>query len=134
MVSAVVEWFIAMLRSAGREMSMLSGRYVIALLAASTVVLGCALFCLHTRRAVLSQFRESVRDPANADSVSPELITAAEEGTLSNIDVGMEVSPSLIWRISASDWLVGFWPIWILLTYGVSFALAHYLGQPPEPP
>ena len=112
---------------------MLPARYLIAFFAASTVVLCGVLFCLHTRRLLVHQFRETALDPAKVDAVSPELKAAAEAGTLPT-DVGLEVSPSLMRRMAIADWLAGYWPVWILLVFGMSFGLACYLGRSPESP
>ena len=105
-------------------------RYVIAFLAAVVIVGGGALFCWQTKRALIRQFQEAVRDPANADSLTPEIQAAADEGRLPE-DFGFEVSQSMLLRISLSDWLVGYWPLWVLLTFGGSFGIAYFLHNQP---
>lgn len=101
-------------------------RIAIATLAGIAVVLGGVVFCLQTRRALIAQFQQAVRDPANAEHVSSETRDAADRGELP-AGLGIEIPEPLMWRLDLSDLLAAFWPVWIVLVFATTFGLAFLL-------
>ena len=109
-------------------------RYWIAVMVALLLLAGGVAFCWQTRRAVLTTMREAIegieRTPANAQTRA-----AAEESMDSRTtlaDFGMQVPPSLLWRIQLADLLQTFWPAWIVFVFGICFGVAWLMrGRPP---
>ena len=112
----------------------MSIRYWIASAAALILLAGGAAFCWQTSRAVQATMRGAL---AGADPSTSNARTLAEaeqslESGATMADFGLEVPPSLLWRIQLADVLQTFWPAWIVFVFGVCFGVAWLLrGRSP---
>ena len=96
-------------------------RYWIALTTALVLLSGGAAFCWQTRRAVHTAMREAGAGPVAAPGQS------LDSGAVM-ADFGMEVPPSLLWRIQLADTLRTFWPVWSFFVFGICFGVAWAAG------
>jgi len=101
-------------------------RYLIAIVIAFLIVGGGVAFCVNVRQSLIHELREQIKNAENADEKAAEWEEMLNQGKIPP-ELGIEVSPSMLWRILIADLLAGFWYIWIMIVFGASFAIAHFV-------
>lgn len=102
--------------------------YVIAFIAACLMLAGGAAFCAHARQSLIDHIRVEIEKPENANESTAELKTMLDQGIVPP-GFGIEVPSSMLWKLQITDLLAGLWYVWIIVAFGVCFAVAYLLNR-----
>lgn len=91
-------------------------RYLIAFVIACVIVGGGVAFCANVRQSLIQQLREQIQNAEHADAKVAEWEEMLNQGKIPP-ELGIEVSPSMLWRITIADLLAGFWYILVHLDH-----------------
>ncbi len=102
-------------------------RYIVAVAVSCLVTAAGLGISRHFHRSFVEHVRQSVRAAAAAGTLPKELEGVdLDNFKLENMEVRVDVGWSR--RLMIADFLVGFWFVWIPVTFTVSIAIAYLSG------
>ena len=102
--------------------------FVIAFIVACIIIAGGVAFCAHTRQSLIYLLRQEVEKTKDTDEASANIAAMLDQGIIPP-DVEIAVPPSMLVRISISDWLARLWYVWLVAVFGVCFFAAYLVSH-----
>jgi hypothetical protein len=102
--------------------------YVVAALAAAAIIAAAFAYASHTRSAFVESLRQDLRDAKAAGTLPAEMQDVDIE-KLDLADMGIEVTPGQMRRLSIADFIDEIWYLWAPMVLLVCFGIAAVFAQ-----